>query len=84
MVVIFFIGIILKCIIIWMIFLYIDEDFYYKNNNDKFGISWFNFEIIGINIIIISIYLVKRLNELVVYEFMKFFIKLIFKKKRKK
>lgn len=35
------------------------------------------------NIIIISIYLVKRLNELVVYEFMKFFIKLIFKKKKR-
>lgn len=67
-----------------MIFLYIEDDnCYYKNKDDKFGNSWFNFEIIGINIYVISILLVKGINKLVEYELMKFY-KIILKKKRKK
>lgn len=78
----FFIGIILKRTTIWTTPSHTDEDYNYKNNNDKSGTSWSNSEIIGINIIIISIYLAKRSNEPVVHEFTKLFIKSIFKKKK--
>lgn len=66
-----------------MMFLYIEDDnCYYKNKDDKFRNSWFNFEIIGINIYVISILLVNGINKLVEYELMKFY-KIILKKKER-